>query len=59
MNWDIHVNDEVDILRQTVKEFARKTISPIAQKIDQECLLAENFLMNQQFIKIRICRLGC
>ena len=36
MIWDLHLNDEVDILRQTVKEFAKKNISPIAQKIDQE-----------------------
>ena len=36
MIWDIHLNDEVDILRQTVKEFAKKNISPIAKKIDQE-----------------------
>ena len=36
MNWDIQLNDEVDILRKTVRQFAKKSIAPIAQKIDKD-----------------------
>ena len=34
MNWDIQINDEVDLLRATVRKFAEKNITPIAKDID-------------------------
>ena len=36
MNWDIQLNDDVDLLRKSVREFAKKHISPIAKQIDDE-----------------------
>ena len=33
MNWDIKINDEIDLLRETVRQFAEKNISPIPDKI--------------------------
>ena len=36
MNWDIQVNEEVDLLRETVRQFAEKNIAPIADDIDRD-----------------------
>ena len=36
MNWDIQVNEEVDLLRETVQQFAEKNIAPIADDIDRD-----------------------
>ena len=36
MNWDIQLNDDVDLLRKSVREFAKKHISPISKQIDDE-----------------------
>ncbi|GIT08298.1 MAG: hypothetical protein CM1200mP30_19280 [Pseudomonadota bacterium] len=36
MNWDIQVNEEVDLLRETVRQFAEKNIAPIAGEIDRD-----------------------
>ena len=36
MNWDIQLNEEVDMLRETVKQFAEKRIAPIAEDVDRE-----------------------
>jgi len=35
MNWDIQLNEEVDLLRETVRQFAEKRIAPIADEIDR------------------------
>ena len=35
MNWDIQLNEEVDLLRETVRQFAEKHIAPIADEIDR------------------------
>ncbi len=35
MNWDIQINEEVDLLRETVRQFAEKHIVPIADEIDR------------------------
>ncbi len=35
MNWDIQINEEVDLLRETVRQFAEKHIAPIADEIDR------------------------
>ena len=36
MNWDIQLNEEVDMLRETVMQFAQKHIAPIAEDVDRE-----------------------
>ena len=36
MNWDIQVNEEIDLLRETVRQFAEKNIFPIADEIDKK-----------------------
>ncbi|MED6338942.1 MAG: acyl-CoA dehydrogenase family protein, partial [SAR324 cluster bacterium] len=36
MNWDIQLNEDVDMLRETVRQFAEKRIVPIAEDIDRE-----------------------
>ena len=36
MNWDIQLNEEVDLLRETVRQFAAKRITPIADEIDRK-----------------------
>ena len=36
MNWDIHINEEVDLLRETVRQFAENNIAPIADEIDRK-----------------------
>ena len=36
MNWDIQLNENVDMLRETVRQFAEKRIVPIAEDIDRE-----------------------
>jgi len=36
MNWNIQINNEVDLLRTSVRGFAEKFIAPIAQDIDRE-----------------------
>ena len=36
MNGDIQVNEEVDMLRETVRQFAEKNIARIADDIDRE-----------------------
>ena len=36
MNWDIQVNEEIDLLRETVRQFAEKNIAPIADDIDRD-----------------------
>ena len=36
MNWDIQLNEEVDMLRETVRQFAEKRIAPIAEEVDRE-----------------------
>ena len=36
MNWDIQLNEDVDMLRETVRQFAEKHIVPIAEDIDRE-----------------------
>ena len=36
MNWDIQLNEEVDMLRETVRQFAEKRIAPIAEDVDRE-----------------------
>ena len=33
MNWDIQINEEIDLLRKTVRQFAKKNIAPIADDI--------------------------
>ena len=35
MNWDIKLNEEVDLLRKSVRQFAEKSIVPIADDIDR------------------------
>ena len=35
MNWDIQLNEEVDMLRETVMQFAQKHIAPIAEDVDR------------------------
>ncbi|MCS5553849.1 MAG: acyl-CoA dehydrogenase family protein, partial [SAR324 cluster bacterium] len=35
MNWDIQINEEIDLLRETVRQFAEKNIAPIADEIDR------------------------
>ena len=35
MNWDIKLNEEVDLLRESVRQFAEKCIAPIADDIDR------------------------
>jgi len=35
MNWDIQLNEEVDLLRETIRQFAEKRIAPIADEIDR------------------------
>ena len=35
MNWDIKLNDEVDLLRESVRLFAEKYIAPIAADVDR------------------------
>ena len=34
MLFDTQLNEEVDLLRETVREFAEKEIAPIADEID-------------------------
>ena len=36
MFWDLEVSDDVDILRHTVRKFAKTHISPIAHEIDKD-----------------------
>ena len=36
MNWDIKLNEEVDMLRETVLQFAEKRIAPIAEDVDRD-----------------------
>lgn len=36
MNWDISLSEEIDLLRESTREFAEKEIAPIAEKIDQD-----------------------
>ena len=36
MNWDIQLNEEVDMLRETVRQFVEKGIAPIAEDVDRE-----------------------
>ena len=36
MDWDIQVNEEIDLLRETVRHFAEKNIAPIANDIDRD-----------------------
>ena len=36
MNWDIQLNEEVDMLRETVRQFAEKCIAPIAEDVDRQ-----------------------
>ncbi len=35
MQWDISLNEEVDLLRESVREFTAKHIAPIAEEIDR------------------------
>ena len=35
MNWDIQINEEIDLLRETVRQFAEKNIVSIADEIDR------------------------
>ena len=35
MNWDIKLNEEVDLLRESVRQFAEKYIAPIAADVDR------------------------
>ena len=35
MNWDIQITEEIDFLRETVRQFAEKNIAPIADDIDR------------------------
>ena len=35
MNWDIRLNEEVDLLRKSVRDFAEREIIPIADEIDR------------------------
>ena len=35
MDWDIKLNEEVDLLRESVRQFAEKCIAPIADDIDR------------------------
>ena len=42
MNWDIQLNEEVDMLRDTVREFAEKRIVPIAEDVDRENEFPQN-----------------
>ena len=35
MNWDIKLNEEVDLLRESVRQFAEKCIAPIADDVDR------------------------
>ncbi len=35
MNWDIKLNEEVDLLRESVRQFAEKCITPIADDVDR------------------------
>ena len=35
MNWDIQINEEIDLLRETVRQFAEKKIASIADEIDR------------------------
>ena len=36
MKWDIQLSEEVDMLRETVRQFAEKRITPIAEDLDRE-----------------------
>ena len=36
MNWDIQLNENVDMLRETVRQFAEKRIVPIAEDMDRK-----------------------
>ena len=36
MEWDIKINEEIDLLRETIRQFAEKNISPIADEIDKK-----------------------
>ena len=36
MNWDILLNEEIDLLRETVRQFAEKNIAPLAAEIDRD-----------------------
>ena len=36
MKWDNQVNEEIDLLRETVRQFAEKNIAPIADDIDRD-----------------------
>ena len=36
MKCDIQVNEEIDLLRETVRQFAEKNIAPIADDIDRD-----------------------
>ena len=35
MNWDIKLNEEVELLRESVRQFAEKYIAPIAADVDR------------------------
>ena len=36
MIWNLSLNEEVDLLRETVSTFAEKELAPIADKIDRD-----------------------
>ena len=36
MIWNLSLNEEVDLLRETVRTFAEKELAPIADQIDRE-----------------------
>ena len=36
MNWDIQPNEEVDMLRETVRQFEEIDITPITEDLDQK-----------------------
>ncbi|MEC7215712.1 MAG: acyl-CoA dehydrogenase family protein, partial [SAR324 cluster bacterium] len=36
MIWNISLNEEVDLLRETVRTFAEKELAPIADQIDRD-----------------------
>ena len=44
MNWDIHINEEVDLLRETVRQFAENDIAPIADLYKTEVWELGKFL---------------
>ena len=36
MIWNLSLNEEVDLLRETVRTFAEKELAPIADQIDRD-----------------------